>query len=73
MNFAFAFAKCQSLFLPYDYLMRYLFSVEFPDQVNNIYSHHKLNEGITVILKLQAAQVKEDMLTFYSQDSDFII
>lgn len=51
--------------------MRYLFSVEFPEQVNNIYSHHKLNEGITVILKLQAAQVKEDMLPLHLTLSGF--
>lgn len=45
--------------------MCYLFSVEFPEKLNNIYSHHKLIEGITVILKFQGAQVKTDMLPLH--------
>lgn len=71
ISFAFAFAKCQSLFLPQGYLMCYLFNVEFSEPLSNIYSHHKLIENITVILKFQRAQVEKDRLPLHLTLSEF--
>lgn len=51
--------------------MCYLFNVEFSEPLSNIYSHHKLIENITVILKFQRAQVEKDRLPLHLTLSEF--